>query len=60
MFYFLSLFCSNYSFNISFGRQESNNYKYDPFIPTNALGVDMFPHTSHYELVVVLKRFKAT
>jgi len=44
---------------VDFARPTSKNYKFEPFVPVKALGVDMFPHTNHYELVLYLQRYKA-
>ncbi|KAG1674637.1 tRNA (uracil-5-)-methyltransferase A [Nymphon striatum] len=41
---------------LEFCRTTSNNYKGDPFYPTKAVCVDMFPHTPHCELVLLLER----
>ncbi|KAL5287496.1 TRMT2A family protein [Megaselia abdita] len=37
-------------------KPESKTYKGDPFRPKKAIAVDMFPHTSHTELVMLLER----
>lgn len=43
---------------VDFARATSKNYLHEPFVPLKALAVDMFPHTSHYELILYLKRYK--
>ncbi|XP_003737182.1 tRNA (uracil-5-)-methyltransferase homolog A [Galendromus occidentalis] len=43
---------------IDFCKQSSNNYRGGPWFPCVAQAVDMFPHTPHTELIVVLRRFK--
>lgn len=37
-------------------RLPSNQYNSDPFVPVKAVPVDLFPHTSHCELVIVFER----
>ncbi|OQR70365.1 tRNA (uracil-5-)-methyltransferaseA-like [Tropilaelaps mercedesae] len=37
-------------------KQPSNNYRGDSFVPIDAQPVDMFPHTPHTELIVMMKR----
>lgn len=37
-------------------RPTSKQYKLDPFKPIEAYGVDLFPHTDHAELVILLQR----
>lgn len=37
-------------------RPTSNRYKEDPFVPTRAYPVDLFPHTHHCELVLLFER----
>lgn len=37
-------------------KPESKTYRGDPFRPKKAIAVDMFPHTSHTELVMLLER----
>uniref|UniRef100_T1IXD7 tRNA (uracil(54)-C(5))-methyltransferase n=1 Tax=Strigamia maritima TaxID=126957 RepID=T1IXD7_STRMM len=37
-------------------RPVSNQYRGDPFIPISASPVDLFPHTNHYELVLLFER----
>uniref|UniRef100_A0A1A9UG99 tRNA (uracil(54)-C(5))-methyltransferase n=1 Tax=Glossina austeni TaxID=7395 RepID=A0A1A9UG99_GLOAU len=41
---------------IELGRPESKQYKGNPFFPKTAIAVDMFPHTTHTELVVLFER----
>ncbi|XP_075161072.1 tRNA (uracil-5-)-methyltransferase homolog A [Haematobia irritans] len=41
---------------IELGRPESKQYKGDPFFPTIAVAVDMFPHTSHTEMIILFER----
>ncbi|XP_020716771.1 tRNA (uracil-5-)-methyltransferase homolog A [Ceratitis capitata] len=43
---------------IELGRPESKQYKGDPFFPKTAIAVDMFPHTTHTELVILFERFE--
>ena len=38
-------------------RPPQSNYDYQPFVPINAVPVDLFPHTSHCELIVTFERF---
>ena len=40
----------------SFCRRESNRIKGAPFCPIKAIPVDLFPHTKHCELVILLER----
>lgn len=42
---------------IDFCKQSSNNYRGEPFFPSEAQPVDMFPHTPHTELIIALERF---
>ncbi|KAH9377019.1 hypothetical protein HPB48_018731 [Haemaphysalis longicornis] len=44
---------------LDLARPPSNNYKGDPFVITKAVPVDMFPHTPHCELVLLMERFSA-
>ena len=37
-------------------RPTSNAFRGDPFVPTTMTPLDLFPHTEHCELVVVLER----
>ena len=37
-------------------RPVSRSMQSKPFVPVKATGVDMFPHTEHLEMVMVLKR----
>ena len=41
---------------ISLGRPPSNTFKGDPFVPRRIVPVDLFPHTSHVEVVIEFKR----
>lgn len=41
---------------IDLARPESKTYKGSPFIPKIAIAVDMFPHTTHTELVILFER----
>lgn len=41
---------------IELARPESKQYKGEPFYPKCAVAVDMFPHTSHTELVILFER----
>lgn len=43
---------------VDFCKLSSNNYRGDPFFPVAAQPIDMFPHTPHTELIVVLKRYE--
>eukprot|EP01105_Mastigella_eilhardi_P005099 TRINITY_DN1689_c0_g1_i1.p1 TRINITY_DN1689_c0_g1~~TRINITY_DN1689_c0_g1_i1.p1 ORF type:complete len:783 (-),score=176.93 TRINITY_DN1689_c0_g1_i1:1241-3589(-) len=45
---------------IALCRSPSQNRRGTPFAPVRAVPVDMFPHTSHVELVVSLRRDTAT
>ena len=42
---------------IDLGRMTSNAYKGEPFYPTKVIPVDLFPHTNHFELIILFKRF---
>lgn len=39
-------------------RPTSRQYRGMPFVPVQAVAVDMFPHTSHVELVILFERLK--
>ncbi|KAI8122098.1 hypothetical protein FF38_05728 [Lucilia cuprina] len=41
---------------IELGRPESKQYKGEPFYPVTAVAVDMFPHTTHTEMIVLFER----
>ncbi|TDG42033.1 hypothetical protein AWZ03_011541 [Drosophila navojoa] len=41
---------------IELARPESKQYKGEPFYPKTAVAVDMFPHTTHTELVILFER----
>lgn len=41
---------------LDLARAASNNYRGDPFVLTKAVPVDMFPHTPHCELVLLMER----
>ncbi|XP_030388445.1 tRNA (uracil-5-)-methyltransferase homolog A [Scaptodrosophila lebanonensis] len=41
---------------IELSRPESKQYKGEPFYPKTAVAVDMFPHTTHTELVILFER----
>jgi tRNA (uracil-5-)-methyltransferase len=41
---------------VDLGRPTSKTYHGAPFVPVRAVPVDMFPHTSHCELIVYLER----
>ncbi|KAH8244082.1 hypothetical protein KR038_000447 [Drosophila bunnanda] len=41
---------------IELARPESKAYKGEPFYPKSAVAVDMFPHTTHTELVILFER----
>lgn len=38
------------------GRPESKQYKGEPFFPVTSVAVDMFPHTSHTEMIILFER----
>lgn len=42
---------------IDLARPCSKTLKGDPFVVTQAVGVDMFPHTDHKEMVLLFERF---
>ena len=42
---------------VDLGRMTSNTYKGEPFYPTKVIPVDLFPHTKHFELIILFKRF---
>ncbi|KAH8261240.1 hypothetical protein KR044_005754 [Drosophila immigrans] len=41
---------------IELARPESKHWKGEPFYPKTAVAVDMFPHTTHTELVILFER----
>jgi tRNA (uracil-5-)-methyltransferase len=41
---------------VDLGRPTSKTYHGAPLVPVRAVPVDMFPHTSHCELIVYLER----
>ena len=41
---------------VDLGRHTSKNYSGSPLVPIRAVPVDMFPHTSHCELIVYFER----
>ncbi|XP_034103929.1 tRNA (uracil-5-)-methyltransferase homolog A [Drosophila albomicans] len=41
---------------IELSRPESKHWKGEPFYPKSAVAVDMFPHTTHTELVILFER----
>ncbi|TMW43186.1 hypothetical protein DOY81_011735 [Sarcophaga bullata] len=43
---------------IELGRYESKQYKGEPFYPVTAVAVDMFPHTTHTEMIVLFERME--
>ncbi|PRD35734.1 UNVERIFIED_CONTAM: tRNA (uracil-5-)-methyltransferase A [Trichonephila clavipes] len=47
--------CTNF---VDLCRTPSNNYKGSAFYPVQAIVVDMFPHTSHKELLFVFERIE--
>ena len=40
-------------------RTESKAYTGTPFVPTQAIAIDLFPDTPHCELILVFERFRA-
>ena len=42
---------------IDLGRMTSNAYKGEPFVPKKVIPVDLFPHTKHFELIILFERF---
>jgi len=42
---------------VSLSRDTSKTYVGEPFVPTKAIAVDMFPHTTHCELIIYFKRY---
>ena len=41
---------------VALARPTSKAYPGDPFIPRKAIPVDLFPHTNHFELVILFER----
>lgn len=41
---------------VALGRPQSNAYRGDPFVPKVITPVDLFPHTRHFELVILFER----
>ncbi|XP_037801253.1 tRNA (uracil-5-)-methyltransferase homolog A-like isoform X2 [Penaeus monodon] len=46
--------CKNF---INLARGKSKQYKGDFFIPIRAVPIDLFPHTPHFELVILFERW---
>ncbi len=42
---------------VDLGRLTSNAYKGEPFLPKKVIAVDLFPHTKHFELIILFERF---
>lgn len=42
---------------VSLARPTSNAFPGDPFVPRRVIPVDLFPHTKHFELVLLFERF---
>lgn len=42
---------------IDLARPCSKTFKGEPFVLTKAVGVDMFPHTEHKEMILLFERF---
>lgn len=55
-FYRDSLYCLIFFFLCSLCRRKSNRITGRPFRPVSATPIDLFPHTPHCELVVLLER----
>lgn len=45
---------------LTLSRPASKAYRGVPYVPVRAVPVDMFPHTSHCELVVYFERYNGT
>lgn len=43
---------------ISLARPQSKQYKGEFFIPVRAIPIDLFPHTPHFELVILFERWE--
>ena len=58
--FLLSYLTLNYQLFVflSFSREASKQYQNKAFVPIKAIAVDMFPHTSHCELILYFKRFE--
>ena len=41
---------------VSLCRPTSNAFPGDPFLPRAVVPVDLFPHTNHFELVLLFER----
>lgn len=41
---------------LSLGRPASNTMPGAPFVPKKVIPVDLFPHTNHFELVILFER----
>ena len=52
-FYFLLV---KFIFFVSLTRSRSNAYQGEPFEAVTTTGVDLFPHTPHYELFILFQR----
>ena len=46
-----------YIFISSLSRDTSKTYVGEPFVPIKAIAVDMFPHTSHTELIIFFQKY---
>ena len=44
-------------FVLSLSRDTSKQYGNQPFVPIKAIAVDMFPHTTHCELILYFTRY---
>ena len=41
---------------VSLARPTSNAFPGDPFMPKRVIPVDLFPHSAHFELVILFER----
>ena len=41
---------------VALARPTSNAFPGDPFMPRRAIPVDLFPHSGHFELVILFER----